>query len=236
MKKIVWFSALMLLIGTAAAADDVSVPITSGPASGTPLDNRGTCKFSESGRELLSTVWSIANVSQKSIVAYVETLTVRYSDGRTEERPREWESFFHPTVIEPGDVIPPSPQSAPPRIYPNPDSRPQDSVSSVQPSCEANARWVQFLDGTIFGEPRYGEQLIKIRQATLTALRHLDEVYKTQGVQRFDEELQKPVQPSISDAYIEHLRRFEKEHNALATVGQLETHIKVAEGRSKLLH
>lgn len=224
---------LLLLLGSYALADDFPVVMNEG-SIGSPLQNRGTCELSASGRQLLSTPWTIINVSRKPIIAYVETLTVQYSDGRSEERTRNWESFFHPTVLNPGDEIP-LPETRPQRILPDPETLPPDSLTSIQPACEAYARWVQFSDGTTFGDPKYAVELLKIREATLVALRHLEEVYKAQGLQRFDEELQIHIQPLAADAYVDHLRRFDKQHGAQATVRQLETHIKVAEERARLL-
>jgi hypothetical protein len=229
-------TALLLALSAAALADEMSVPISDGSPAGSPLENKGVCRLSETGTEMRSRpLWTVGNISRKPIVAYVETLVVRYSSGLTTEMTRNWEFFSHPNIMGPGEEIT-LPDGRSPTIAPDPNGAPGNSSASVRPACEAYARWVQFLDGTVFGDPKYAEELLKVRAATYAALLHLGNVYTNQGLERFDEALHKPVQPPEVDTYIDHLRRYEKEHGVQATAEKLQLHIKIAEERSKLMH
>jgi hypothetical protein len=230
--------ALVVALSKFALGDGGTIPITDQSAAGNPLENRGECKLSETGTEVSEVTWLTRNAAQKPIVAYVETLTVRFSNGHSQDTIRNWESFFQPQVMMPGDEIPLHTNQR--RQFPAPGySPPRSSPASAEPTCEVNVHWVQFLDSTAYGDKISAKKLLSIREATLTGLLHLADVYDSEGLQGFAEELKKPVVPPLADAYmehlIEHLRQFQKLHGDQAALEQMQNHIKIATERAQLM-
>jgi hypothetical protein len=225
---------VLLLLSASAAAVDITVVISDKSSEISPLRNIGSVTVSlstsPSGKLLMSRrdEWKAVNVSPKAIVAFIETLSIKLPDGRAIERVARYEAFFHPTIIKPNDVADLSFTSSELRTD---RADPED----VQPTCEVSVNWVQFEDGTTFGEPSYATNLSRERRETWNALLHLYDVYKQQGEPAFAMVLAEQASSPAADAYIEHLRMFQEKHGTAATVGRLEEHLKMAEPRSALL-
>jgi predicted exporter len=95
-------------------------------------------------------------------------------------------------------------------------------------------RWVQFADGTTFGDNSYARPLFEDRTAILKALQQLHEVYLNEGLEKFIEQLQQPVKQPVVDGYLEHIRTLQKQGGAARAVEALETHLNVGQQRADL--
>jgi hypothetical protein len=169
--------------------------------------------------------WKAQNTSQLPIVAMVETLTLHFPNGKVATLVNRYEAFFHPTLLQPSEeadlFVPFSGEEV---------SRVEEQ--SFEPYCEAELLWVQFADGTTFGDGKYGADLLRERKETWAALSHLNAVYRSKGARAFLQELQKPIEPAMADGYIQHIRNFQQQHGTDAAALRLEMHLKMAGQRA----
>jgi hypothetical protein len=229
--KILSFACLALLsLHVSAVADDFVVPIIDKSASGSPLENIGSVTLLETIKDGKSTrsskiEWTVRNKSPKAIVTVVETLSIRYASGQSEEIKNQYEAFFGPKLVKTGGTI---------SFSANPSGVEVSGASSKssEPSCEVIARWVQFDDGSTWGDVGYAEELLKNRTAIFSRLKQLDDIYKLQGAEQFALELQKQGQSEV-DAYVGHLRSEQSSHGTQATIDELEGHLTFADALRK---
>jgi len=225
---------LFVLLGATMLAGDAAVrlPIADTSPLGSAVQNTGTVTVSEatvSGERLYSYTdnWTVRNVSRKAVVALVETMLLRFSNGQSLQRTLQWEGFFQPEVIEPGESLPQTTHD--PAIEFHAGGK---NGLSYKSTCEVVLRWVEFADGTTAGDPNYAEGLLRNRAATWKLLTALHDVYRTQGLEEFRQQLLSRVQPAEVDGFLEHLRRIHKEGGPEAAVSRLELHLKTAEQRT----
>jgi hypothetical protein len=228
--RVLW----VLLTCVPMMAGTRTVPIVDNSPAGTPIVNSGSVTLTENNSRGIESMsrrddWTAKNVSQKSIVVLVETLNIRYSNGHTVQRIAEYDAFFHPQIVNPGSAIDLS--------YEPSDTHVADEKYSslTQPSCEVEVRWVQFLDGTTLGDAKYAEHILESRRDIWSALSRLHKVFEQQGSDEFLKQLKEPNPSAMVDAYLEHLRNFQREHDTQGALGRLEEHLKMAETRSQLI-
>jgi hypothetical protein len=232
--KILSFACVALLfLHVSAVADDFVVPIIDKSASGSPLENIGSVTLSETIKDGQSTrsrkiEWTVRNKSPKAIVTVVETLIFRYPSGESVEMKSEYEAFFGPKLVKAGGTISFSDNPSGVQIS-------GASSSSHEPSCEVIARWVQFEDGSTWGDIGSAEELLKNRAAIFSRLKQLDDIYKLQGAEQFALELQKQGQSEV-DGYIGYLRREQSKHGTQATIDELEGHLTFADAYERQVH
>ena len=181
---------LLTSLYCAAATEDVSVPIADVSPSGSPFTNTGRAILSESatnsGMVLNHTEqWSARNHSAKSIVAVVETLRLHYPNGSEMGITYQHDTFFHPKPVLSGEDIEFM------SVDPGTALRAPASQNVRDASCDIVVRWVQFADGTTFGDPSYAANLVGGRAAILKELRRLASIYQSEGLTRFSTELQR---------------------------------------------
>jgi hypothetical protein len=231
-------SVLLLYLGIAAAQDKV-LAIIDQSASGSPLENTGNVTLSETamgeGRASVSHSddWTVKNLSQKPIVAIVETLVVRDEVRETVRRTAQYDAFFQPDLVEPGHVISFS--------EPSTDNKHLLSKSSAyvpadSPVCEVTVRWVQFADGSTFGDSSYAKGILEFRAATMKVLQHLKEVYINEGQEKFSEQLQDQVNPPEADGFLQHIRNLQRKHGTQKAAETLEMHLNTGEQRAAKLN
>jgi hypothetical protein len=172
--------------------------------------------------------WMARNISSKPILATVETLRVHYANGSEAEVGFEDDTFFHPVPVMPGEDIEFS------SVHPIPDTRPLTTQDSRSASCEVIVRWVQFADGTSFGDPAYAAHLFGLRSVILKELKRLHAVYQRDGLSQFSAQLQQRTN-TAADGYVGHLRMVQSRQGPQAAVDALEMHLDTAESRSGLL-
>lgn len=234
MKNVTTFTSVLLLNLSASAAN-VSVPLAEKPLDGNPVHNTGTVVISEGASNgMLSmsfqTDWAIKNISSKTIVAVVETMLVQYSNGSSDSVTEEYDAFFHPQLLNPGDSFPMGSGGS------NGQKVIEDRHSGhSDPACEVAAQWVQFADGSTFGDVQQAKHLLASRKLIFEALGRLDDVYKSDGAEVFLSELLKPIADPHADGYIEHLRQFEKQHTVVETYQRLDMHLQMAKERIQIL-
>jgi len=226
---------LLLLCCVSASAADFSVPIRDKSPSGSPVSSVGTVVISltplGTDRSIVShrDEWKARNVSDKSIVALVATLSIVFSNGSQVSRVAQYEAFFHPALAGPGDLIDLFADSGGGEAMKTKDLEPDQTY------CDVVLRWVQFADGTTFGGDKYAVSLLQARQETWNALAHLNEVYWTEGEAEFLKRVQEPIASSANaDGYIEHLRLFQRQHGTKAAFERLQLHLRTAEQRASL--
>jgi hypothetical protein len=168
--------------------------------------------------------WKITNISQKRIVAFVQTVSIHSSGGQVREHGQEYEEFFYTQTFEPGDSIDLSRRLG---QWAAEAGRPQDAP----PPCEVTLRWVEFADGTTFGDPDYARELLARRERVLSTFLHLSHVYEQQGAEQFERELQEHISPPLADSFIEDLRERQKKDGTQATVDRLKMLLRTAEER-----
>jgi hypothetical protein len=224
---------LLLSVGVGRGEERV-LQIVDKLVAGSPVGNVGSTTFSvrsvDGGRLAISHLddWTAKNMSQKPIVAMVESLVIRDDNGVLIDRKAQYDAFFHPQVIDPGKTVPFSQDYFGEHIM---DPRYQ---SPIAPSAEVIVRWVQFLDGTTFGDSSYAEQLLADRAAVMTALKHLREVYITEGPEKFSEQLKQRASTPVADAYINHIRTVQQKRGTQVAIDTLMTHLSVGEARPGL--
>jgi hypothetical protein len=224
----------LLILAVSAFAADKTIPISDETSSGSPLANTGQITMSETitnGRRLISRrdEWTVRNASHQPIIAFIETMSVTYPDGEVAVRTVQHEAFFDTRLLNPGDVMdyslgPSRVRSLDPKTY-----------IETEPTSLVRARWVQFSDGTSWGDPQYAADLMQIRRGIWNALTHLTNTYKARGAEEFLKQLNKPQDGPEVDGFIWHLRNFLKDHDAEQTFARVKFHLAVAEQRSAFM-
>lgn len=234
--RIVECSMWMLLVSFSMFAQEITIPISDTSSPGAPVVNEGRVTIFEQAyndKEMVSRSgeWRVKNVSSKPIVALVETLFLRSPSGVTMEPLAEYDAFFHPQLVAPGAAISLSINPPGARVIK------RNSSGSTEATCEVVTRWVQFLDGSTFGDSKYAADLLKDRKEIQTALADLNNTYVAEGLDKFIQRLEEP-QSGIADAYIGHLRDdYESSgHDSQLTLERLRLHLRVAAERAALMH
>ena len=225
---------IVLILSAWAFASDITCPVVDKSPKESPMRNSGVVEVTlikgTSNSLMMSREdnWKAVNVSSKSIVAFIETLSLRLPEGHMVNRVARYEAFFHPSIIGPNGVADMYSRSREVRVE---GAQAEDSRTI----CEVRIDWVQFDDGSFFGDPSYAVELFRDRRETWKELARLDNIYGQQGQAAFATALARHASSSVVDAYLEHLRIFQKEHDADAVINRLEEHLKMARLRSALL-
>jgi len=231
------FAVLFTLVGMALASDIVTIEDKSAAAS--PLRNSGTAIVTEQPHDgqfdrSIQASWVVTNSSTKDIVAVVESLSVEYPSGARGAQVNQYELFFQPSLMKPGDTVPFETSGR------NEVGQSPLIVGSSRSTCDVTTLWVQFADGTTFGDAQYAEPLLRGRRASLEAMSRLRDIYQHQGTESFIEELKDPTIPKDADLYavvVQDLRTLiEQKHNMRAACRRLEQKLDVAQARIGLLN
>ena len=201
------FCAFFLSPPVLAQQEVLSVPLVDKSAAGRPLDVNGEVLLRETVRaNELEWSWSerisVKNVSTKPILLFVATLTEigrhpaptdrSFSPGNGPTYQLEDDRFFSERLIKPGELLllrDSTFGAAESACCINPLSQKRD------PSAEYRVRFVQFADGSTFGEPGEGRDALAMRDMIMSGLRELVQSYKDHGKAGFVDKLreQSPV-------------------------------------------
>lgn len=185
--------ALCLCSSPGLPQEVFSVPIADKSGEGAPFEVRGNLTLRESARaNELEWSWgekvAVKNISDKAILFFVATITEigRYSaaagrqtaigDGPTYQL--EDDRFFSGKLVEPGewlvlrDTNPGTPDVA---CCVNP------LAETHQPFAEYRLRFVQFADGSVYGDPSEARGSLAIRQTILLGVHELLHSYEMGG-------------------------------------------------------
>ncbi len=214
----------------------ITVPVVDESAAASPIRTTGTAVFSEgpeNGQAVCSYNCEIEsrNVSQQPIVLLVMAEEFRCSSGVGERLISGHEYLFDRELLSPGKAIMyPSHYCTSERIV-----GPVASIARV-PSAGVTTLYVQFQDGTSFGDDTYAQHILQIRQGALKALRRLQEIYQMQGEEKFREALRRQPDPreigeasSVEDRFIEPLRKIQREFGNVEVIRRIREKLSNAE-------
>lgn len=218
----------VVVLTTLALADQVTIPAQDVSSPGNPLAIAGSVQISETttGRLVQTSISSninAKNISSKTILALVVSIEVSPVHAAMRRSTKEFDCFFGPDVIKPGDQ----------ESFPEPSGRattePYDPSSSPR-TPEANVRvlYVQFTDGSRFGDETFAGHLKELRRITLQNLRRLDRAYRRGGETAFVEELNETVSPIEVNNFLETIRRTQRARGTQAALAQVQTELRFA--------
>ncbi len=101
-----------------------------------------------------------------------------------------------------------------------------------EPKAEVRVQYVQFIDGSTFGDETTAKDILGTRSAILDALRRLDNAGSNK---EFLALLAQKIQPDDADSFLETFRHTEKHLGTAAARAQLRTGLTVADGRAPAL-
>ncbi len=214
----------------------ITVPVVDESAAASPIRTTGTAVFSEgaeNGKAVCSYNCEIEsrNVSQQPIVLLVMVEEFRCSNGLGDKRISGHEYLFDRELLGPGKAI----------TYPSGHCTSENMVGPVPsiarvPIAGATTMYVQFQDGTSFGDDKYALHMLQIRRGALKALRRLQEIYQMQGEEKFRQALRRPPNPreireasSVEELFIEPLRRIQREFGTVEAIRRMREKLSNAE-------
>lgn len=181
-------SLCLVLLSQASVAQQqaISVPFDNETAAGSPIETTGSVAVRETvtGNEVES-AWEenvvARNISDKPILLLIGDLdeTGPHSNGGV----RQIIEKFFGDAIQPGDSIPLANSTL------GTIRRVECCINPLNEGRDAKATFrvlfVEFLDGSTFGDLAIAEDVLASRTATLQVLRELIRVYSEQGEHRF---------------------------------------------------
>src|ERR1039458_8535942 len=235
---------LYLSAPLAAQLETVSVPLTDKTAAASPFQVSGRFLLQEAvhGNQL---EWSwgqkaaIKNVSSKAVLLFIATFTEigRYPKGQHAapgDGPTyviEDDRFFGENLIRPGESVtlrdtePGAPNVA---CCINPMAEKRDPIA------EYCLRFVQFADGSTFGDPAEARDAFAMRETVLRGLRELVQSYNQHGEQAFLTEMKQQVSWSGTSIFAQ-IRTIFKEKGIDSAVERAQQILAIAESHEALI-
>ncbi|HSA92046.1 MAG TPA: hypothetical protein VLE48_03475 [Terriglobales bacterium] len=228
-------AVLVLLSGEASLAQTTTVQLQDISAVGSPLDITGTVTMSEQiNADTLTYSFedriSARNISDKTILTMVLWVEVFYPHGQIERDVRQYECFLAPDVIAPGQVEPIAKHGGGATVV-----RLGAERDSVPARAEIRAMYVQFLDGSVFGLPQFGEDILRLRHETFVTLKRLDETYEHRGEDAFLNLLNEPVESAEVDNLLDNVRYTATKFGSQDAIGKVKRMLALAEERRRLI-
>ncbi len=241
MKLLTAVGCFLTLSLTALAT--VTVPVVDRSPADCPFSYTGTVTLLEhvgldNTYEGYAGDLAIRNNSGKAVVAVVTTVLVHYSNGLNATQEDIEENFWTPTPDLPGQEFT-TPLSAvrPNALTEKPVSgRTAESVGlrPQPPSVEVIARWVQFADGSSWGDKQNQQvqETLDRRRRDIDTMRRLANMYDTQGPEAFAREIEQ-LPPGSFAYYLRALLK--KQGNSQLVIEKLRMRLQVADARVGLL-
>jgi hypothetical protein len=212
--------ALCLSQSSTAQMEVITVPLTDRSGAGSPFQASGRLLLREAvhGNQL---EWSwgenvaVKNVSSKPILLFVVTLTEvgrhpapagRHSapgNGPTYEL--EDDRFFSENLIQPNESL--TLRDSEPGA-PNVGCCINPLAEKTDPTAEYYLRFVQFADGSTFGDPAEARDALAWRETILRGLRELNQSYAEHGEQGFAAKLKERSAFSETAPFKQILRKY----------------------------
>jgi hypothetical protein len=201
----------------------IKVPFDNTVVSGSPIEVTGQVLVQETiAGNQVSSAWeenvTAKNISPKPILLLLGILDAigPYSDGGYELR---IDRFFSQDVIPPQATIPvASGTTLRGACCINPLGEAQD------PKADFRVLFVQFLDGSTFGDPDSAQDVLKSRASALHDLRELIRAYLDHGADAFQSRLEQ-----AHGIVFMGIRRTKKEEGADAAISQARKMLAIAE-------
>ncbi|HYL12507.1 MAG TPA: hypothetical protein VEV41_05710 [Terriglobales bacterium] len=197
-----------------------TIPVQDKSEAGTPLEISGTISFTESISANSITAASeyevkARNISEKEIVLLVASFEEAGPHGGSRHHILQFDDAFR-AGIGPGQsfILSRSDRASPSFCCINLLS------TAEQPKAEVQVRFVQFSDGSTFGDKDAAKDIFAIQTAVLDRLRALD---ATQNDQEFLQILRQRMEPDEADNFFEAIRRTQKEKGTAAARSRVRT-------------
>ena len=212
-----------------------TVPVLDKSDRGSPLEISGTASFTE--RIVANSVTSSSNfrIEARNLSGKGILLLLAYFDevgphGGGAHHLIQIDHFFW------GDI---APEDSFVLARSSPRERSSASVGRIsplrpsdEPKAEVSVQYVQFVDGSTFGEETIAKEVLDLRSVILDALRRLDNA----GSEKvFRALLAQKIQPHDADSFFEAFRHTEKHHGTAAARAQVHTGLTVADERGAAL-
>lgn len=163
---------------------------------------------------------SLGNTSDKGIVAFIVEMGSSSEDGNFyPSRTMLSEKLFGP-LLGAGGSEPLHVPGGTGITSLGPDGQP------FPPATEARVVFVQFADGSTFGDQKAGEHLLLTRQESLESLARLDAMYTRQGEKAFDQAARQPGAGGMVD-----VAHFEEQDGPVATIARVRRVLATAKQR-----
>ncbi len=204
-----------------------TVPVTDRSGSGNPLEISGNISFSESvteGMLSVSTSYDIAakNSSSKTIVLLVATLDEKGPHGRGAQHVFQFDNFFRQGFLAGESFtlarIPPD--------QPHITCCTNVTEEAGDPRGDVRVVYVRFSDGTSFGDESVSKEILEIETQVLQRLRELDAV---SSAEQFEKLLAQKMRRPEAEAFLETLRRVQREQGTATARKQVRVGIAYAE-------
>lgn len=231
--QIRWLSVVcttLALVAPARAETRVtSTDVVDVSEAGSPLRISGSVRLKETtwdGTVRLSHSEEIVaqNISNKTIMTLVVWLDIIPSFTGPKRAVRQYECFFAPDVIRPGDTHPLSLENSREDVEPYNSAEPPRTASAT-----VRVAYVQFADGSVFGNEAFGADIQRIRKTAWQHLRRLDRTYIRSGEKAFADELNEPIEPAEVNTLIENVRQTQRTSGTIAAVSHLRKMLRLAE-------
>lgn len=132
---------------------------------------------------------SARNASNKSILLYIMQLDVTMEGTGDRKLTRTEDYFFRPDLFQPDTI-----QTWIDRLPPFPDAPTAAVADHPTPIAKATLMFVQFADGSTWGNARTAENSFEQRHSAMQRLSFLAETYRERGEEQFIKELMMPSQ------------------------------------------
>lgn len=190
-----------------------TIPVQDRSETGSPVEISGTISFTENllrDSLVTSSDYEVKarNTSEKEIVLVVASFDEAGPHGGSRHHVLEFDDVFR-DGIAPGQsfVLSRSDRVAPSFCCVNLAS------SAEQPKAEVRVRFVQFSDGSTFGDKASAKNIFAIQAAVLDRLRALD---GNEDEQEFLRILRQRMESDEADSFFEAIRRTQKEKGTAA--------------------
>ena len=214
-----------------------TVPVVDKSDPASPLEISGTATFTEQMVANSVTAFSefkinARNTSGKGIVLLLAYFDEAGPHGGGTRHIIQIDYFFR-RHIAPGDLAPGD--LAPGDSFALTPSRPERRASAccinpleppTEPTADIRVQYVQFADGSSFGEEATAENILATRSVILAALRRIDHASTKEQFLKF---LAQRVQPEPADNFLEVVRYTEKNRGIAAARVQIHAALTAAE-------
>lgn len=201
---------------------------------GTPFHVTGEVRLKETvARDQVYTSMSqrimAKNVSNQTVLMFVASIEVTPTFGAKEQSTRQYECFFATDVIAPGDEH----ALSEPRdeggftIQPHSTSAPLNA-----PEAEVKILYVQFINGSEYGQRAFASDLLRLRRITWSHLKRLVRTYERSGEVGFLEELYERIDPGEVDVFFENIRQTARSRGAQSALARVHFALKLADERT----
>lgn len=163
---------------------------------------------------------TLRNVGDKPILAFKVEMGTHLSEADSySSRVVQSEKIFGP-LLAPGATEPLHVFNGVEITALGPDDQP------FAPATEARVVFVQFADGSIFGDQKAGENLLLMRQESLESLAQLEVIYTKQGEQAFVQAAKQPGAGGMLG-----IAQFEEQDGPAATIARIRRMLTTAKER-----